>query len=184
MSELTTLARPYAEAIFSIAKEEGAVDDWSSVLSSFSEAFEYKELVSLIQAPDKSVSEKAAFFTDVFDSSSKENHESITRFVNLLSENGRLSLLPVIAKLFALYQQKEEGIQEGVVFSAYPLSGDQLSALQPELESIFKTKLRLSSLQSPDLIGGIRVVVGDRVFDDTVFGHVTALSTKLQNLGA
>ena len=105
----------------------------------------------------------------------------LSNFIQLLSNNDRLGLLPEIAALFESYKQAEEGTKQVEILSAFPIHASQVKALVPQLEAVFKTRLEASVSVDPELIGGIKVIVGDQMLDASVRGKLDAMATALNN---
>ncbi|MDR2637210.1 MAG: F0F1 ATP synthase subunit delta [Zoogloeaceae bacterium] len=179
MSETVTVARPYAEAAFRAAKEGGALDAWNAGLQQLALAAHDERVADLIDDPALSVERVAGFFVAL--SGKAGERPDFGNFVHVLAENGRLTLLPEIAGLFAAQRSAEEGVREATVTSAFPLSKADLEALLPRLEAHFKTKLTPSVTVDADLIGGVRVEVGDQVLDASVRGKLDAMAIALRN---
>lgn len=177
MAENVTVARPYAEAAFGAAREAGALDAWSSRLQRLALVAEAPEMTGVLGNPNLSAEQAARFFISFFE----DKDAVFDNFVRELAEHERLSLLPEIAELFAASRATEAGVKKAVVETAFALSDADLQSLQPKLEAHFKSNLELSSVVDTDLIGGIRVVVGDQVLDASVRGKLETLATTLKN---
>ncbi|MCL2075559.1 MAG: F0F1 ATP synthase subunit delta [Betaproteobacteria bacterium] len=179
MAESVTIARPYAEAAFRAAKEAGALNAWNGNLQCLALAAEDRQVVEIIGNPCITVDQLVDFFTSLV----KESGEDVVfrNFVRTLAENERLALMPEIAALFAAEKSAAEGIREATLTSAFPLSEGDLKTLLPELEAHFKTKLAPVVNVDADLIGGVRVTVGDQVLDASVRGKLDAMTIALRN---
>ena len=175
MAEIATLARPYAEAAFRLAQECKALDTWSEALGRLAQVAEDPAATSLIGNPNVA----AGQVEEIFRSVAGENAE-LGNFIHLLSENGRLACLPEIAGQFQAMKQSEEGIKEAVVYSAFPISEAQLANLGQLLEKRFG-RLQLSVAIDAQLIGGIKVVVGDQVLDTSVSGKLASMRAALNS---
>jgi F-type H+-transporting ATPase subunit delta len=105
----------------------------------------------------------------------------LANFIQLLSNNDRLGLLPEIAGLYESYKRAEEGTKQAEIVSAFPIDDTQVKALIPQLEAVFKTKLEAAVSVDPTLIGGIKVIVGDQMLDASVRGKLDAMATALNN---
>ena len=105
----------------------------------------------------------------------------LTNFVQLLSNNDRLGLLPDVAALYESYKRAEEGTKQAEIISAFPIDDNQVKALIPQLEAIFNTKLEASVSIDSALIGGVKVIVGDQMLDASVRGKLDAMATALNN---
>ncbi|MDR1848508.1 MAG: F0F1 ATP synthase subunit delta [Zoogloeaceae bacterium] len=184
MAESVTVARPYAEAAFRAAKEKGALNAWNENLQRLALAAQDRKVVAVIGSPVITVEQLVDFFLGLLeqDKQGKQGNDPVfCNFVKTLAENERLTLLPEIASLFAAEKAAEEGIREAVVASAFPLSEPDLKTLLPQLEAHFKTKLAPVVKVDADLIGGVRVTVGDQVLDASVRGKLDAMTIALRN---
>jgi F-type H+-transporting ATPase subunit delta len=94
-------------------------------------------------------------------------------------ENGRLSALPEMATQFRALKNAQSGSSDAVVHSAFPIDGAALAELAVTLEKQFKRKLNLSVVLQSELIGGIRVVVGDEVLDTSVKARLEQMKVAL-----
>lgn len=177
MAETVTIARPYAEAIFRLAKENGALAPWSARLTRLAMVAEDKEMAELIGNPKLSAEQVAQLFVSLAD----DNDATLGNFIRVLAENERLALLPEILDLFTAMKSSEEGVKEAIVESAFAIDEAQLTALIGQLEGHFKSKLSAAVVVKPELIGGVRVAVGDQVLDASVRGKLEAMATALKN---
>ena len=107
----------------------------------------------------------------------------VKNFIDALQENHRLTLLPEIARQFELLKSREESVVEATVESAFPLNDQQAQELAGTLKAKFGKDVRLSTSVDPDLIGGVRIKVGDDVIDASVRGKLQAMAVKPQKLG-
>ena len=177
MAESVTIARPYAEAAYRLAKESGAQGLWSQRLQRLALIAQDKEMTEVMTNPRLS-SEQVA---ELFISLSADSDAILANFVRTLAENRRLALLPEISRLFELAKSQEEGVQEAVVYSAFPIDDAQVAALLQQLEPRFGTRLTARVEVDPSLIGGVRVTVGDQMLDASVRGKLDAMAVALNN---
>lgn len=177
MAETVTIARPYAEAVFRTAKEAGALGAWSGRLQRLALIARDPEMAEVIGNPKLSAEQVAQLFVSL----AEDNDAVLGNFIRVLADNERLTLLPEISALFEAQKAAEEGVKEAVVQTAFPLADADLSALMPQLEAHFKTKLAPTVVVDAGLIGGVRVAVGDQVLDASVRGKLEAMATALKN---
>jgi F-type H+-transporting ATPase subunit delta len=178
MAELVTIARPYAEAVFRLAREKKALADWSDRLSLLSAFAGDPQMRACIGNPDLSATRKSDLFKALV---GKGLDGDEANFIQVLAENERLSLLPEIAGLFEALKGTEEGVKEATVFSAFALTDAQLGVLVKDLEERFKSRLKAEVIVDQSLIGGVKIVVGDQVFDASVRGKLDAMGSALKN---
>jgi F-type H+-transporting ATPase subunit delta len=177
MAESVTIARPYAEAVFKIAKETGTLSQWSDVLQRLSAVAQDAEVASIVGNPKLSSEQLSEFFVSLAGSSDG----NLSGLLSLMAANERLILLPEVAELFEAAKSNEEGIKDALLESAFALSEAQLAGLLPTLEEHFKTRLSATVQVAPELIGGIRVTVGDQVLDTSVRSKLESMAIALKN---
>ena len=175
MAENVTVARPYAEAIFALADAGDALARWSQMLAVMAEVAANAELRAATRNPNLSPDQVYGLFAGACGDLGTEA-QNLTR---LLIENGRLEMLPEIREIFEELKNEREGVMDAVITSAYPLDSGQLSALVAELERRFKRKVNPQVNVDAELIGGVRVTVGDEVIDGSVRGKLAAMAAAL-----
>ncbi|MDB5840277.1 MAG: synthase subunit delta [Herminiimonas sp.] len=164
MAELATIARPYAEALFRVAKS-GNLSAWSDLVSEMAQVASHPDVHALAQNPKLSDQQIGETFMALLKS---PLNDQVRNFIMMLVENGRMSLLPEIAVQFHALKNAEEGAADAEIFSAFDLSSDQVKQLVSVLEKKFGRKVNPSVTVDPSLIGGVRVVIGDEVYDTSV----------------
>jgi F-type H+-transporting ATPase subunit delta len=171
MAELATVARPYAEALFRVAKS-GNLSAWSGLVSEMAQVAADPDVKAFADNPRVSNQQIAEVFLSAFKSPLDAEARN---FINMLIENGRLTLLPEIAAQFHALKNAQEGAADARISSAFELSDAQVKEVIAALEKKFGRKLNPSVTVNKSLIGGVRVVVGDEVLD-------TSVSAKLQKM--
>ena len=174
MAENVTLARPYAEAVFALARDAGSLPAWAQALDSLAAVASVPEVRTLIGDPRVVPTQVVEVLSGSSLSAEQRN------FVQVLVDNGRAELLPEIRDLFVEQKNRFDGVRDAVVSSAFPMDDAALSQLAADLAPRFGT-LRLAVHVDPDLIGGVRVAVGDEVLDASVRGKLDAMAAALQN---
>jgi F-type H+-transporting ATPase subunit delta len=177
MAENVTLARPYAEAAFKLARDGKTLPAWKDVLDRMAAVAADPEMQRLIANPKLLPAQLAQFFIDVVGKSGDEQKN----FVRVLVENERLALLPEIRDLFVALKNEHEGVKEAHITSAFALDDAALKKLIAELEPRFSCKLNAKVTVDPELIGGVKIAVGDEVIDASVRGKLAAMATALKN---
>lgn len=177
MAESVTIARPYAEAAYRVAKETGAQGAWSLRLQKLALIAQDGGMASVMGNPQLSAEQVANLIVSLCE----DSDPVLANFVRTLAENRRLALLPEISRLFDLAKGQEEGVKEAVVHSAFPIDDTQVAALLQQLETRFGTRLTARVEVDPSLIGGVRVAVGDQVLDASVRGKLDAMAVALNN---
>jgi len=176
MSEITTVARPYARAAFETAHAKGALEKWSGQLAFLAAAIRDPSLRALIDSPRYTKEQRADLVIKVAEG---QLDQEGTNFVRLLAENGKLVALPEIAELYELHRAEAEGSVEAEVTSAFPMSEAEIAALAAGLKKRLGREVRIKSKVDESLLGGALVQVGDMVIDGSIRGRLERLSTAL-----
>ena len=174
MAELATIARPYAEALFkaSSADLNGAAV-WVEALQ---EIAKNAQLQQFADNPNVTHSQVFDVITGVAKTALPEMAKN---FLRTVIENGRLSALPEIAEQFRVLKNAQSGSSDAIVYSAFDIDSAALVELTATLEKRFERKLNVSVQLEPELIGGIRVVVGDEVLDSSVKASLEQMKMAL-----
>jgi F-type H+-transporting ATPase subunit delta len=178
MAEDRTVARPYAEAVFRLARENDALPAWSSMLQLAASLARDQGIQALIGNPEFSRGRLGELLLEICgDKLSAEGRN----FVLLLAENGRVELLPEVSELFEHLKIQHEGVLGAKIASAFPMSDEQLKDLVAGLETRFKRKIEARISIEPELIGGVKVEIGDEVLDASVRGKLEAMAVALKS---
>jgi len=174
MAELATIARPYAEALFqAVASEAIQASEWLDELAVVAGNEELKQF-----ADNPKVSAEQIF--DVISGVLKTQLSVAGQnFLRLVIENGRLAALPEIASQFRVLKNLRAGVADATVYSAFAIEPAELSELIGLLERRFERKLNLTVELAPELIGGIRVAVGDEVLDTSIKARLEQMKAAL-----
>ena len=176
MSELATLARPYAEAVFKRAKESGAAEKWSEMLLFLATVVKDKELSAVIDNPKFSKANLSRLMLDVCQ---EQIDAEGVNFLKLLIHYDRLPLVPLIATLYEQYRSEDEGYVDVDVLTAYVFSKEEEKQLATTLKKTLNKDLRLNMEIDKTLIGGILVRAGDIVIDGSIRGQLQQLAKRL-----
>lgn len=177
MAELATLARPYANAAFDVAKSDNDLDRWSRMLALLAAAADDESVQILLAAPDVEEMQKAYRLADICGDDLNDRGK---RFVQVLAANKRLPLLPEIQTQFEGLRAEEQATLDVQVTSAFPLSEAELDKLKGALSKRFEREVSMSSDVDGSLIGGAIIRAGDTVIDGSVRGRLDKLSETIQ----
>jgi F-type H+-transporting ATPase subunit delta len=174
MAELATIARPYAEALFqAVASDAAQASHW---LNELSDVASDETLLQFADSPKVSAEQVFAVISDVVKTALPVEARN---FLQLLIENGRLAALPEIASQFQALKNARTGTADAIVYSAFEIESSALADLSGLLEKRFGRQLNLSVQLAPELIGGIRVAVGDEVLDTSVQARLEQMKVAL-----
>jgi len=169
MAELSTIARPYAEALFAAASADksatGVLDQWLAVVGELGAVAGHADVAAVVGDPKVSGDQVYGLLIGLVKSKLPIAAEN---FLRLLIENDRLAALPEIARQFRQLKNESEGSADCLIESAFPLTDDQANELVWGLARKFELKLKPQIKVDAALIGGVRITVGDHVLDSTV----------------
>lgn len=177
MAENVTIARPYADAAFELARGAGALGPWSEALDRLAAVAADSSMRACIKDPKLSDARLLQLVLDVSGTLSADQQN----FVRVLADNERLLVLPEIRDLFVALKNEHEGVLEAVIASAFPLDDATLTSLKSDLEARFKARLNVQVHIDPELIGGVRIAIGDEVIDASVRGKLANMAAALKN---
>ena len=178
MSELLTQSRPYAEAIFDIAKEEQALDIWVNDLSIVVSAMQNDVVKILINSPELSQRKKAEIFTSLFEG---EVSKKVSNFVLVIGQANRISLLESVLESLKRLVALEKNQKNVTVSSSYALEQDQLEKIELALQKRTGSEINISTHLDKSLIGGIKISYEDQVIDLSLKNKLEALKAQLRN---
>jgi F-type H+-transporting ATPase subunit delta len=176
MAELATIARPYAVAAFGHARAKGQLPQWSDTLALLVGISEDEQMQAVLGnaqlTKDEAQRALLAVCADRIDAAARN-------LVTLLVQNRRLDALPAIRELFEELKAEYENEVDARIESAFPLSEGQLRVLVDRLEIRTGRKVRATVSVAPELIGGVRVQVGDELWDASVRGQLDTMAVAL-----
>lgn len=175
MAEIATIARPYAEALFQVARK----GDLNAVRAQLQALADVARDADLRQFADHPKTGAAQVFEVMAAAVKQPLDASVQNFLHTLLDNGRLAALPAVATQFQHLASAAQGVAEATVESAFALDAAQLADLNAVLEKRFGRKLATTVLVNESLIGGVRVTVGDEVLDTSVQARLAAMKAQL-----
>lgn len=176
MAEISTIARPYAFAVFKLAKEQKALIKWSEMLSFATAVGNDAQLSAYIADPKVDSNALQDTFLKVCGDRLNINGQNL---IKILIEYGRLSVLPAISSAFEELKAQDEGTLDAQIIAAAKPSVAEIKDLVKRLEAKFGKKVEATVSVDPEIIGGIKIIVGDTVIDASVKGQLQNLAYSL-----
>lgn len=177
MAEPSTIARPYAEAAFRLADAQGKLADWSVALANLAAVASDARVRAAIGDPSLSAAKVAGLFISILAGKLTGETEN---FVRVLAENGRLDVLAEIRAQYEMLKNEREGVVEAEVTTAFELDPAQVADLVSRLEKKTGRKVKARVSVDKALIGGVKVVIGDKVIDGSARAQLAALEAALK----
>jgi F-type H+-transporting ATPase subunit delta len=174
MAEIATIARPYAEALFKAAGTDRPA--LAGEVQALADVAAHAQLLQFADDPKVEAAQVIEVITSVANTPLSDAAKNLLATV---VDNGRLAALPEIASQFHALVNASSGVSDAVIHSAFPIEPTQLPEVVSVLEQRFRRKLNASVVVDRELIGGIRVVVGDEVLDTSVKARLEQMRVAL-----
>jgi len=172
------VARRYALALFSAAKESGAIDETAEDLDALDAVLAgNSEAKDFLESPEVDRNAKLQFVERVF---SDRARPLTMRLLRLLIEKNRQQELPGIQREFRLAMEDSKGILRAFITSAVALSGSEVERITQRISMQTGKQVIAETEVDPGVIGGVSVQYGNSVLDGTVFGALKRLEEKFQ----
>jgi len=176
MAELSTIARPYARAVFQLAREKDDYAGWSETLAFMAAVATDPQMQALIEGPRLTDEQKAEIFLAVVGDRLDDAGRNL---VQLMAENHRLPTLPEVLRLYEEHRREAEGTLEVEVITARKLQTKDENAIAAALKKTLGRDVTITSDIDQSLIGGAIVRAGDVVIDGSLRGRMQKLATRL-----
>jgi F-type H+-transporting ATPase subunit delta len=174
MAEIATIARPYAEALFKATGTDQAA--LAQQVQALADVAAHAQLLQFADDPKIEPAQVVQVMTSVV---GMPLSDAARNLLATVVDNGRLAALPEIASQFHALVNASSGVSDATVYSAFPIEPGPLADVVQVLERRFKRKLNARVVVESELIGGIRVVVGDEVLDTSVKARLEQMRVAL-----
>jgi len=176
MSDFTTAARPYANAVYDLASEAGSLDSWSDALANLATVVADAQIADMLTSPGLGKEDKGRLVLEVLGDKLDGKQQNLVR---LMAENGRLGLMADVRDQFEVARAQAENKVEAEVISAFELSNEQTEQLAGTLKNKLGCDITLTTSVDPSLIGGVVVKAGDTIIDASMKSQLDSLALSL-----
>lgn len=176
MTDFTTAARPYANAVYDIASQANALDSWGDALANLATVASDAQISELLNNPEMGKQQKGDLLIQVLGDKLDEQQKNL---VKLMAENGRLIIMPDVRDQFEVARAKAENKVEAEVVSAFELSAQQTDELVNTLKNKLGCEVTLTTTVDESLIGGVVIKAGDTIIDASMKSQLDSLALSL-----
>ncbi|ANB57649.1 ATP synthase F1, delta subunit [Anoxybacillus sp. B7M1] len=171
------VAKRYALALFQIANEQQLLDQFEEEIRVIQQVFAAQpEFLSVLTHPKLSIDKKKALIKEVFATLSTPLQNTL----QLLLDRHRIDIVESLADEFIALANEARGAEEATVYSVRPLTEDEKQALsQVFAAKVGKATLHIQNIIDPSLIGGVKLRIGNRIYDGSVSGKLERLQRQL-----
>lgn len=177
MSDLTTVARPYAKAAFAYAVENESISEWEDMLGFAAEVAKHEAVKGLLSS-SMTADKLAEVFVNLCGEQLNDKGQNL---IKVMAENGRLPAMPDVAELFAALREEFEKEVTVYVTSATKLSKKQQDSISEALEKRLSRKIKMNCSVDPSVVGGLIVKANDIVIDGSIRGKLDRLADTLNS---
>lgn len=175
MNKGNSLAYPYANAIFEIAKANNSIDKWLSYLSTMSDVSKLEGFKLAVSNPTLSKD----VIVDILLSAINNQEQSLNSFINLLMQNNRINLLDVIYLSYKKIVDQYLNNDQAIIETAFLINDKDKKDLENILSKKFGKNISATIKVNPDLIGGIKIILDDVVIDSSIKGNINRMFSKV-----
>jgi F-type H+-transporting ATPase subunit delta len=185
VADNNTIARPYAEAAFEIANDNGELGAWSAALEMAGAMLADGQVATFLANPSLSADQRLEFLRDLFKAAGKDGalfagkDDKGSNFLKLLLEYGRVNVLPEISGHFEALKADVENTVDVIITSAAPMSEAQENLIAKALKKRLGRDVRIETKIDESLIGGAVIRAGDVVIDGSLRARLSSLSNAL-----
>ena len=178
--ELSSIAKPYAQAIFEVAEQSNTISSWSDFLATASAVMSDESTKAFIASPGKSKNQKYDLISALIaKASSKDLSKQESALISLILKNDRSTVIESIASAYEMTVSNANQSKNFKIISAFELSESEKKAIIDDLTSKHKTTVSVETKVDETLKGGIIIKDGDKVIDTSIKARVDALSVSL-----
>ena len=173
---MESVASRYGLALYSLAMDKNKILEWQK---------EVKELTSVLKEnTDFIMVLGSSFITlkerlEMVDKSFVGVDEEIIALIKVVMENNRMHMILDIFESFNSYCNEYRGVCEGLVYSTLKLDQKVINQIEEKISKIEHHKVELKNVIDPTLIGGVRVVIHDRIYDGSIKHHLEMMKKDL-----
>ena len=176
MTDFTTAARPYANAVYDTASESNTIDSWGDALTNLATVVSDAHMSKLLDSPDLGKAEKGELIIKVLGDNLTDKQQNL---VKLMAENSRLKLMPDVLEQFEVARAKAENKIDAEVISAFELSTEQINELVNTLKNKLGSDITVTTSIDESLIGGVIIKAGDTIIDASMKSQLDSLALSL-----
>ena len=173
---METVSSRYGLALYSLALEENKLNLWQEEVKELSRIFkENTDFIMVLGSSFLSLEERQ----EILEKSLVGVDREIVALISVVMENNRINLILEIFESFNSYCNQYRGVSEGLIYSTVKLDQKVISQIEEKISKIENSKVELKNIIDPSLIGGVKVVIKDRIYDGSIKHHIDMMKQDL-----
>ena len=174
---METLPTRYAKALYFLGLENDKLKDYQEQVKEIMKLLKQEEgLITVLGSYFLSHEDRKRKIDEIF---SKYFDKEIVNFLKIIVDNDRINQLENILSAFNSMANDYYGVREGIIYSTYKLDESEISKVAESVGKKEGKKIYLINRINPNLLGGIKVVVEDHVYDGSLASKVDGLKKAL-----
>lgn len=171
------VAKRYAVALFQLAKEQNTIDQFEKELNIVKEVFTTNgELIDVLKHPKVTKEVKKSIVKEAFTGLSQQ----IVNTLLLLVDRHRVDIVTEVVSQFIQIANEASGVEDAIVYSVRPLTDAELKSISTSFaKKIGKASLRLQNVVDKALLGGLKLRIGNRIYDGSISGKLERIERQL-----
>ena len=173
---METVSSRYGLALYSLALEEKKLDLWQEEVRELSRIFrENTDFIMVLGSSFISLEERQ----EILEKSLVGVDKEIVALISVVMENNRIDLIFEIFESFNSYCNQYRGVSEGLIYSTVKLEEKVISQIEEKVSKIENSKVELKNVIDPSLIGGVKIVIKDHIYDGSIKHHINMMKQDL-----
>lgn len=173
---MESVASRYGLALYSLALEENKIDSWQKDVKTLKSIFkENTDFIMILGSSFLSLEERI----EILEKTLVGVDESIVALIDVIMENNRTDLILDIFESFNSYCNQYRGVSEGLIYSTLKLDQTVIDQIEKKISKIENNKVELKNVIDPSLIGGVKVVIKDRIYDGSIKHSIEMMKKDL-----
>lgn len=166
----------YGLALYSLAVDLGKVSEYQLEVKELSRIFkENEDFIMVLGSSFLPIEERQEILRKALVGVS----DNVMAFILVIMDNNRINEILDIFDSFNSYCNEYRGVSEGLIYSAFKLDQKVIDQIQTKMEKIEHNKVELKNIIDPTLIGGVKIVIHDHVYDGSIKHHIENMKTDL-----
>ena len=173
---MENVASRYGLALYSLALEENKIDSWQKDVKTLKGIFlENPDFIMILGSSFISLEERI----EILEKTLKGVDKNIVALIDVIMENNRTDLLIDVFDSFNSYCNQYRGVSEGLIYSTLKLDQTVIDQIEKKISKIEGSKVELKNVIDPSLIGGVKVVIKDRIYDGSIKHNIEMMKKDL-----
>ncbi|MBO4856138.1 MAG: ATP synthase F1 subunit delta [Bacilli bacterium] len=173
---MENVASRYGLALYSLALEEKKIDSWQEEVKTLKSIFEENtDFIMILGSSFISLEERI----EILEKTLKGVDKNIVALIDVVMENNRIDLIFDVFDSFNSYCNQYRGVSEGLIYSTLRLEQSVIDQIEEKISKIEQNKVELKNVVDPSLIGGIKIVIKDHIYDGSIKHSIEMMKKDL-----